>query len=80
MISAMNTACQALLRAGPAVKGLMLGRWLVLCRCVAHCLLNCLDRFPRMQVPTQAYFTEEFGLPLTMNPNFEVRVCLGRKH
>ncbi len=26
-----------------------------------------------MQLPTQAFFTETFGLPLTMNPNFEVK-------
>jgi hypothetical protein len=29
------------------------------------------------KVPTQAFFTEEFGLPLTMNPNFEVRPFCG---
>ena len=27
------------------------------------------------KLPTQAFFTEEFGLPLTMNPNFEDLSC-----
>jgi hypothetical protein len=29
----------------------------------------------KKQLPTQAFFTEEFGLPLTMNPNFEDLSC-----
>jgi hypothetical protein len=29
------------------------------------------------KIPTQAFFTDEFGLPLTMNPNFEVRAARG---
>ena len=27
------------------------------------------------KIPTQAFFTDEFGLPLTMNPNFEDLSC-----
>ena len=27
------------------------------------------------QLPTQTFFTETFGLPLTMNPNFETLEC-----
>jgi hypothetical protein len=29
----------------------------------------------RTQLPTQDFFTEDFGLPLTMNPNFEDLSC-----
>lgn len=28
-----------------------------------------------MQIPTQTFFTETFGLPLTMKPNFEDLSC-----
>jgi hypothetical protein len=28
-----------------------------------------------MQIPTQDFFTDQFGLPLTMNPNFEDLSC-----
>jgi hypothetical protein len=28
-----------------------------------------------MQVPTQSFFTNDFGMPLTMNPNFEDLSC-----
>lgn len=28
-----------------------------------------------MQIPTQSFFTSDFGLPLTMNPNFEDLSC-----
>lgn len=28
-----------------------------------------------VQVPTQSFFTDDFGIPLTMNPNFEDLSC-----
>jgi hypothetical protein len=28
-----------------------------------------------LQIPTQEFFTNDFGLPLTMNPNFEDLSC-----
>lgn len=28
-----------------------------------------------MQIPTEDFFTNQFGLPLTMNPNFEDLSC-----
>lgn len=30
---------------------------------------------PVLQLPTQKFFTETFGLPLTMKPNFEDLSC-----
>ncbi|XP_010267423.1 PREDICTED: beta-carotene isomerase D27, chloroplastic [Nelumbo nucifera] len=36
--------------------------------CVGMCVNMC-------KVPTQDFFTNEFGLPLTMNPNFEDMSC-----
>ncbi|KAG2451712.1 hypothetical protein HYH02_003492 [Chlamydomonas schloesseri] len=43
-------------------------RYLEASGCVGMCVNMC-------KVPTQTYFTEEFGLPLTMNPNFEDLSC-----
>ena len=37
----------------------------------AKCSHKC---FP-MQIPTEDFFTNQFGLPLTMNPNFEDLSC-----
>ncbi|KAF2575566.1 hypothetical protein F2Q70_00001513 [Brassica cretica] len=48
--------------------------WLVLLRylensgCVGMCVNMC-------KIPTQDFFTNEFGLPLTMNPNFDDMSC-----
>lgn len=36
--------------------------------CVGMCVNMC-------KIPTQSFFTDEFGLPLTMNPNFEDMSC-----
>ncbi|GJN12602.1 hypothetical protein PR202_ga30893 [Eleusine coracana subsp. coracana] len=36
--------------------------------CVGMCVNMC-------KIPTQNFFTDEFGLPLTMNPNFEDMSC-----
>lgn len=36
--------------------------------CVGMCVNMC-------KIPTQSFFTNEFGLPLTMNPNFEDMSC-----
>lgn len=36
--------------------------------CVGMCVNMC-------KIPTQAFFTNDFGLPLTMNPNFEDMSC-----
>nr|GMC99885.1 beta-carotene isomerase D27, chloroplastic [Ipomoea batatas] len=36
--------------------------------CVGMCVNMC-------KIPAQDFFTNEFGLPLTMNPNFEDMSC-----
>ncbi|MCY7337704.1 MAG: DUF4033 domain-containing protein, partial [Chamaesiphon sp.] len=36
--------------------------------CVGMCVNMC-------KVPTQVFFTEKFGIPLTMTPNFEDLSC-----
>jgi len=39
------------------------------------CLLHCVLPSCAQQVPTQNFFTNDFGLPLTMNPDFETLSC-----
>jgi hypothetical protein len=43
-------------------------RYLEQSRCVGMCVNMC-------KLPTQAFFTEKFGIPLTMTPNFEDFSC-----
>lgn len=43
-------------------------RYLAESRCVGMCVNMC-------KVPTQKFFTEQFGIPLTMTPNFEDLSC-----
>ena len=43
-------------------------RYLADSRCVGMCVNMC-------KVPTQVFFTEKFGIPLTMTPNFEDLSC-----
>ncbi|KAL6856903.1 hypothetical protein ACP4OV_018285 [Aristida adscensionis] len=43
-------------------------RYLESSGCVGMCVNMC-------KIPTQSFFTDEFGLPLTMNPNFEDMSC-----
>jgi len=43
-------------------------RYLEQSRCVGMCVNMC-------KQPTQAFFTEDFGIPLTMTPNFEDFSC-----
>lgn len=43
-------------------------RYLESSACVGCCVNMC-------KLPTQKFFTETFGLPLTMNPNFEDLSC-----
>ncbi|KAL6658779.1 hypothetical protein ACP70R_002819 [Stipagrostis hirtigluma subsp. patula] len=43
-------------------------RYLESSGCVGMCVNMC-------KIPTQDFFTNEFGLPLTMNPNFEDMSC-----
>ncbi len=43
-------------------------RYLEQSRCVGLCVNMC-------KVPTQRFFTEKFGIPLTMTPNFEDMSC-----
>ncbi|GIL90818.1 hypothetical protein Vretimale_16791 [Volvox reticuliferus] len=43
-------------------------RYLESSGCVGMCVNMC-------KIPTQTFFTDEFGLPLTMNPNFEDLSC-----
>ena len=46
----------------------MLHRYLAESRCVGMCVNLC-------KAPVQTFFTEELGMPLTMNPNFEDYSC-----
>jgi hypothetical protein len=43
-------------------------RYLEQSGCVGMCINMC-------KIPTQAFFTQEFGIPLTMTPNFEDLSC-----
>lgn len=43
-------------------------RYLENSQCVGMCINMC-------KLPTQAFFTQEFGIPLTMTPNFEDYSC-----
>jgi hypothetical protein len=43
-------------------------RYLEQSRCVGMCVNMC-------KLPTQTFFTEDFGIPLTMTPNFEDFSC-----
>lgn len=43
-------------------------RYLEASRCVGMCVNMC-------KLPTQAFFTQDFGIPLTMTPNFEDFSC-----
>jgi Beta-carotene isomerase D27-like, C-terminal len=43
-------------------------RYLEASGCVGLCTNMC-------KVPTQSFFTDDFGMPLTMNPNFETLSC-----
>jgi len=43
-------------------------RWLQESACTGMCCNMC-------KVPTQKFFTETFGLPLTIRPNFEDKSC-----
>lgn len=43
-------------------------RYLEQSRCVGMCINMC-------KLPTQAFFTQDFGIPLTMTPNFEDFSC-----
>jgi hypothetical protein len=44
--------------------------------CLSITAVFCHPALPSsQQLPTQEFFTEDFGLPLTMNPNFEDLSC-----
>ncbi len=51
-----------------AIPGATLCRYLAESGCVGMCVNLC-------KTPTQTFFTEELGMPLTMKPNFEDYSC-----
>ncbi|WP_271252901.1 DUF4033 domain-containing protein [Pseudanabaena sp. Chao 1811] len=55
-------------RSQPSAVHIKKCRYLVDSGCVGMCVNMC-------KVPTQTFFTEEFGIPLTMTPNFEDLSC-----
>ncbi|ELS33194.1 MULTISPECIES: DUF4033 domain-containing protein [Pseudanabaena] len=56
------------LRSQPSAVHIKKCRYLVDSGCVGMCVNMC-------KVPTQVFFTEKFGIPLTMTPNFEDLSC-----
>ena len=50
------------------LKTMALRRYLAESNCVGMCQNLC-------KVPVQIFFTQELGMPLTMNPNFENKSC-----
>jgi hypothetical protein len=55
-------------RSQPSAVQIKKCRYLVDSGCVGMCVNMC-------KVPTQTFFTEKFGIPLTMTPNFEDLSC-----
>lgn len=55
-------------RSQPSAVQIKKCRYLAESGCVGMCVNMC-------KVPTQAFFTEKFGIPLTMTPNFEDLSC-----
>jgi hypothetical protein len=55
-------------RSQPSAVQIKKCRYLVDSGCVGMCVNMC-------KVPTQEFFTEKFGIPLTMTPNFEDLSC-----
>jgi len=55
-------------RSQPSAVYIKKCRYLADSQCVGMCVNMC-------QVPTQIFFTEKFGIPLTMTPNFEDLSC-----
>jgi Beta-carotene isomerase D27-like, C-terminal len=55
-------------RSQPSVVKIKKCRYLAESGCVGMCVNMC-------KVPTQAFFTNQFGIPLTMEPNFEDLSC-----
>ncbi len=56
------------MRSQPSAVQIKKCRYLVDSGCVGMCVNMC-------KVPTQEFFTEKFGIPLTMTPNFEDLSC-----
>lgn len=56
------------MRSQPSAVYIKKCRYLVDSGCVGMCVNMC-------KVPTQEFFTEKFGIPLTMTPNFEDLSC-----
>ena len=57
-----------IVRSQPSAVNIKKCRYLVDSGCVGMCVNMC-------KVPTQEFFTEKFGIPLTMTPNFEDLSC-----
>lgn len=55
-------------RSQPSAVHIQKCRYLEDSQCVGMCVNLC-------KLPTQAFFTEQFGIPLTMTPNFEDLSC-----
>ena len=68
VVEAEVTTAQGELRSQPSAVHIEKCRYLEESQCVGMCVNMC-------KLPTQAFFTEKFGIPLTMTPNFEDLSC-----
>jgi Beta-carotene isomerase D27-like, C-terminal len=62
------TGADGTVRSQPSAVEITKCRYLAASGCVGMCVNMC-------KVPTQAFFTTQFGIPLTMTPNFEDLSC-----
>ncbi|WP_309728110.1 DUF4033 domain-containing protein [Chamaesiphon sp. OTE_75_metabat_556] len=62
------TGTDGTVRSQPSAVEITKCRYLAASGCVGMCVNMC-------KVPTQAFFTTQFGIPLTMTPNFEDLSC-----
>jgi hypothetical protein len=62
------TRADGTVRSQPSAVEITKCRYLAASGCVGMCVNMC-------KVPTQAFFTTQFGIPLTMTPNFEDLSC-----
>ncbi|MGB3291664.1 MAG: DUF4033 domain-containing protein [Phormidesmis sp.] len=62
------TGVDGVVRSQPSAVQIKKCRYLEDSQCVGMCVNMC-------KLPTQAFFTEKFGIPLTMTPNFDDLSC-----
>jgi hypothetical protein len=68
VVEAEVTGVDGTVRSQPSAVEITKCRYLAASGCVGMCVNMC-------KVPTQAFFTTQFGIPLTMTPNFEDLSC-----